>query len=84
MATAEPDLWVALGRVEVRTDGGAWSIEPEAEALTSAAFYEPGEAVRYAGGTDAVSGPRLAVAWRSYTPLDLFIRRVGDDSHPAG
>ena len=76
LATAEPDLWVALGRVEVRTDGGAWSIEPEAEALTSAAFYEPGEAVRYAGGTDAVSGPRLAVAWRSDTPLDLFIRRV--------
>ncbi|HSO69479.1 MAG TPA: hypothetical protein VLQ67_07535 [Arachnia sp.] len=82
-ATAEPELWAALGPVEVRThDGVAWSVEPASDSLSSAAFYEPGEAVRYARGSDAVIGPRLAVSWRSDAQLELNIRRVGDESHP--
>lgn len=73
----EPDLWVARGPVRIAAaDGEAWVIVPLGAPLTSAAFYEPGEAVRYAGGSDAVTGPRVAVAWRSDTPLDLLIRRV--------
>ncbi|MHA6513077.1 hypothetical protein [Tessaracoccus sp. Z1128] len=76
-ATVDPGLWTALGPVEVRThDGVAWSVEPASDCLSAAAFYEPGEAVRYSGGSDAVTGPRLAVAWRSDGPLELRIRRV--------
>ncbi|MHA6523046.1 hypothetical protein [Tessaracoccus sp. G1721] len=68
----EPDLWVARGPVRITTaDGEAWAVEPTGAALSAAAFYEPGEAVRYAGGSDALTGPRLAVAWRSGTPLEL-------------
>ena len=83
-AAAEPGHWTAVGPVEVHTrDGVAWSVEPASESLGAAVFYEPGEAVRYAGGSDAVSGPRLSVAWRSDVPLELLIRRVRDASHPA-
>lgn len=73
----EPTLWVVRGAVRLTVEAGErWAVEPAGPALSPSVFYEPGEALRYLAGTDASAAPRLALAWRSETPLELRLRRL--------
>lgn len=69
--TADPQHWTTSQAVTIETpDGARWRLDVEG-AAGEPTFYEPGEAVRYSGGSDALAGTRLGIGWRSGAPMVL-------------